>query len=303
MKIAEINLKFLEEEFQKIQNLDPKPRGRALQTYVKHIATFNGINTLQTESPTAFEDKPDLHIYWERNIFVECKWEARLTKLGQILKFISQLRYRDPMTIGLFLSMSGFTEPVINSLKLNPDRAIILMNRQELEIISNGSFDFEELIKLKINKLQRGEIYFLESVPTDEPIPFNLDVSLAKVYPHIESYPETNGIYGKLIGTGLKHFNCLTFLMYPFQFELPLVNWNFSFQGFRGSSLEFSRRVMTALKEFHNLYGFSETTTFGITQNKIKWFGFGINNFINCIQRIGDRYESFIKIKEKNDIT
>ena len=66
-----------------------------------------------------------------------------------------------PRTMGLFLSINGWSENVVPLMKQNPDKSIILMEGFDLRTLLAQAFDLRRLLKAKLTALNlEAEPYF-----------------------------------------------------------------------------------------------------------------------------------------------
>ncbi len=90
---------------------------------------------------------------------VECKWQAKSADSSQVDAFIGKVHRSTKQTMGLFLSINGWSEGVLTTLKLNPDKCIILMDGHDLYyLLSSPQADLRELLLAKNDALTlKGE--------------------------------------------------------------------------------------------------------------------------------------------------
>jgi hypothetical protein len=90
---------------------------------------------------------------------VECRWRAKLANIRELDGLKGQIDRSGKQTMGLFLSINGWSENVPNLLKQNPDKSIVLMEGYDLRCVLSTDIDLRELLMAKIEKLK------LESEP------------------------------------------------------------------------------------------------------------------------------------------
>lgn len=94
---------------------------------------------------------------------VECKWIEKLSDIRQLDSLYGKLNRSGKQTMGLFLSINGWSEHVVNLLKQNQDKSIILMDGYDLRCILDGSTNvsLELLLRNKISNLNfNGEPFY-----------------------------------------------------------------------------------------------------------------------------------------------
>ena len=111
--------------------------------------SFSSYKTLliKPKSPVAQIDAA--FNFFEKNFYiVETKWTAKPTIPKDIVLFRDRLSTVG--TIGLFISVSGFTSQAVEkAYEFRKERQILLMDGEELEIILKGSPPFDEAMRLK----------------------------------------------------------------------------------------------------------------------------------------------------------
>lgn len=89
---------------------------------------------------------------------LEAKWQSRLIDATDITIFSAKVDNKLDNTLGLFISMNGFTERAINNNHRHRPN-VLLMNGQDLAAILDRAIDLPDLIsKKRIHAAQTGEI-------------------------------------------------------------------------------------------------------------------------------------------------
>ena len=86
---------------------------------------------------------------------VECKWTQKLTDIKQLDSLSGKLQRSGKQTLGLFLSMNGWSENVLPLLKQNQDKSIILMDGYDLRCVldENSQVKLNDLLIAKLEAL------------------------------------------------------------------------------------------------------------------------------------------------------
>lgn len=85
---------------------------------------------------------------------VECKWQAAQADSSQVDAFRGKVTRTTQQMMGLFLSINGWSEGVVTTLKQNRDKCIILMNGQDLYyLLSHPQADLREFLLAKNDAL------------------------------------------------------------------------------------------------------------------------------------------------------
>lgn len=92
---------------------------------------------------------------------VECRWRDSLADIRQLDGLAGQVRRSGRQTMGLFLSINGWSKHVVPLLKQNPDKSIFLMEGYDLRCVLDLRADLRELLKDKLSALSLdSEPYF-----------------------------------------------------------------------------------------------------------------------------------------------
>lgn len=282
---------YLLKKYEFLKEMKPNERGRNLETLVTEIFQYGGFDAFSTQSLTRFGDQIDIHVFSNRNIIVECKWEKSSVSLKQIKSFHSTLREREPITIGLFIGMNGFSKNALDFIKHNPDRLIIVLAKEELLDVIKCTVDIEILIERKIGYMQRGIIFIhkktdplvIHSWPLT--FPSSTDEITIKKEPWISIEDERSRVAlpicftRRKLSPSLKSGQFYTISFFP---EKETVYSNFL-------------PLLDALTYYNKFFGFSNETIFGISQSGINWYGFGVNNFLLALYMRKERYNPFLK--------
>ncbi|WP_114859758.1 hypothetical protein [Azospirillum brasilense] len=84
---------------------------------------------------------------------VECRWRTRLADIRQLDGLAGQVARSGRQTMGMFLSVEGWSEHVVPLLKQNPNKAIFLMEGFDLRAVLDQRIDLRRLLKAKISAL------------------------------------------------------------------------------------------------------------------------------------------------------
>ncbi len=84
---------------------------------------------------------------------VECRWREKVADIRQLDGLKGQLDRSGKQTMGLFLSINGWSDNVPILLKQNPEKAIILMEGYDLRCVLSGTVDLPDFVLAKVTKL------------------------------------------------------------------------------------------------------------------------------------------------------
>jgi len=92
---------------------------------------------------------------------VECRWRKALADIRELDGLKGQVDRSGRQTMGLFLSINGWSQNVPILLKQNPEKSIILMDGYDFRCALDNSVNLRELILSKVQKLNiEGEPFY-----------------------------------------------------------------------------------------------------------------------------------------------
>ncbi|MEH7236229.1 hypothetical protein [Bacillus sp. JJ1562] len=83
---------------------------------------------------------------------VEMKWTNQLTDMSQLDSLYGKVARSGKQTMGLFISINGWSTNVVPLMKQSPDKSIFLMDGYDLRVVLSGEIDLIELLQKKIAK-------------------------------------------------------------------------------------------------------------------------------------------------------
>lgn len=92
---------------------------------------------------------------------VECRWRKKLSDIRELDGLSGQIARSGRQTMGVFLSINGWSDNLVPLLKQNPDKSIILMDGFDLRTVLAGHVDLRDFLLAKIEKLNlKAEPYY-----------------------------------------------------------------------------------------------------------------------------------------------
>jgi RNA-directed DNA polymerase len=144
---------FLERFDELYNSADPQKRGFMLQILLKDAFDYFGIPLIKSftrnegaEQIDGAFDLDGLHY------IVECRWRAKLADGRETDGLLGPTGRSGSM--GLFLSINGWSDNVIPLLKQNPNKCIILMDGTDFRKILSGDVELASLLRAKVRKLK-----------------------------------------------------------------------------------------------------------------------------------------------------
>ncbi len=92
---------------------------------------------------------------------VECRWRKKLSDIRELDGLSGQIARSGRQTMGVFLSINGWSDNVVPLLKQNPDKGIILMDGYDLRTVLAGQVHLIDLLLAKVAELNlKAEPYY-----------------------------------------------------------------------------------------------------------------------------------------------
>lgn len=128
----------------KLQGYTPQTRGQRLNSLIADALQCYGI---KAEATVHGAGEVDVVFGLEgRSYILEAKWEKKPVGTGHLAKFQKRIRQRLIGTLGIFLSMSGYSDDGLRDLKDGDRLETLLIDQEHLEALLAGMFLPEELI-------------------------------------------------------------------------------------------------------------------------------------------------------------
>jgi hypothetical protein len=133
---------------------DPHQRGYLLQSLIEQTLDLHSIPVVKSFTRNSGAEQIDGAFKLEGwHYIVECRWREKLADIRELDGLKGQVDRSGKQTMGLFLSINGWSENVPPLLKQNPDKSIILLNGYDLRCVLNRQADFTEFLLAKVARL------------------------------------------------------------------------------------------------------------------------------------------------------
>jgi len=140
----------------------PQKRGYLLQDLLNRLFLIYEISVIRSFQRNAGGEQIDAAFELDRwHYIVECRWRQKLADIRDLDGLYGQIARSGKQTMGLFLSIEGWSENVVPLVKQNPDKNIILMEGFDLRTVLAQQCDLRRLLKRKLSALNlEAEPYF-----------------------------------------------------------------------------------------------------------------------------------------------
>lgn len=133
---------------------DHQKRGYLLQDLLNRVFDLHQIPVVRSFTRNQGAEQIDGAFKIEGwHYLVECRWRQKLADIRELDGLKGQVDRSGKQTMGLFLSINGWSENVPGLLKQNPDKSIVLMEGYDLRTVLGGRVDLRDFILAKVAKL------------------------------------------------------------------------------------------------------------------------------------------------------
>ena len=140
---------------------DPHRRGYVLQELFTRLFNLYRIPVLNSFTRNDGGEQIDgAFIMDSWHYVVECRWRAKLADIRQLDGLKGQIDRAGKQTLGIYLSINGWSKNVEPLLKQNPDKSIFLVDGADIHAVLQGKISLRQLLQGKLAALNlRSEPY------------------------------------------------------------------------------------------------------------------------------------------------
>jgi len=133
---------------------EPQQRGYLLQDVLNRLFVVHRMTVIRSFLRNEGGEQIDGAFELEGwHYLVECRWRERLADIGELDSLYGKIARSGKQTMGLFLSINGWSEHVVPLLKQNPDKSVMLMEGLDLRLVLSQTIDLRHLLKAKLSAL------------------------------------------------------------------------------------------------------------------------------------------------------
>ncbi|MCL5961058.1 MAG: restriction endonuclease [Chloroflexi bacterium] len=133
---------------------DEQKRGYFLQELLNRAFDLHGIPVRRSFTRNEGAEQIDgAFILNGWHYLVECRWRQKLTDTREVDGLKGQVDRSGKQTMGVFLSINGWSNHVPSLLKQNPNKSIILMEGYDLRRVLSDPLDLLDFLLAKVAKL------------------------------------------------------------------------------------------------------------------------------------------------------
>jgi hypothetical protein len=145
LPMGEMDLEYLADRKAYFEELDasndPWARGRAFDGLMAEILQGHGCTA--EVGRTEDGEQTDVFVLKPNHLLVECKWQTEPIEPSDIMVLRGKLRERHAAVMGLFVSISGFTDKALEKADDTRDRVLLCADRADVESWLDGRVWFK----------------------------------------------------------------------------------------------------------------------------------------------------------------
>ena len=167
-------------EFQRLESLPTadspivaRQRGRDLERLLQQLLTSEGLEPRIRLRPDG-EEIDGSFVLDGRVLLLEAKWHALPIPASTIYAFRGKVDGKLVGTVGIFISISGYSSEAVDALTYGKELNILLFDRNDLYTACTGQVSCKTIVREKLRAAaERGIVYFTRAVAeiTTEPAP------------------------------------------------------------------------------------------------------------------------------------
>lgn len=276
--------------------MSPADRGRRFPQWVARAFEEAGYRVRESAGAARPRDT-DILASREHDYLVECKWTKRPADVDALDSLRARLRRTSGHVIGVFVSMSGFTQGAVDLVDAERDRLILMIDGAEVDRwIARGA----------VSVLLRRK---RQSLVTDGRTLFAGDASLWAI--GVAAKPETWALPDTSLGDGVGLTDWVQtedgFDRVVFVEQIPDVDWTIAPGSGVGLDLdlpiETCDELWTALELLARAGWITRHGRFSINQSAATWHGWGAASFGAAVASQGARYKDLSRIHHTEQAT
>ena len=143
---------------------DPHARGFLLQDLLNRLFDLHGFPVSKSFKRNDGAEQIDGAFEMEGwHYLVECRWRAKAADMRDLDGLLGQVNRSGRQTMGVFLSINGWSEHVVPLLKQSPGKSVLLMDGYDLRAAISRQVDLHALLQAKVRALNFDAEPFLSA--------------------------------------------------------------------------------------------------------------------------------------------
>ena len=145
-------------------SITPQRRGILFEELMNHLFELEGILALESFRRNEGGEQIDGSFKLDGCYYlVECKWESQMASQREVDSLLGKLGRSGAQTMGVFISVNGWSSHVVSLMKKNSDKRIFLINGQDIQTVLSGKVRLVDLLRAKKEALSLHSEPYLSS--------------------------------------------------------------------------------------------------------------------------------------------
>lgn len=135
-------------------------RGYGFEKWLRALLDHEGLEPRSSYIPTG--EQIDGSFLCDGTYFlIEAKWVSKGIPASELYRFKGKVDGKLVGTLGVFISMSGYSESAVDALSVGKGLSVILFDRSDMETSLRPGHSFKAVLKYKLRKAaEEGIVYF-----------------------------------------------------------------------------------------------------------------------------------------------
>ena len=135
-------------------SIDAQTRGYRLEELLNNLWKASGILVSESFIRNAGGEQIDGAFKFDGWYYlVECKWRKAMSSHNDIAALSAKLGRAGSQTMGVFISINGWSKNVVELMKKDPKKNILLMKGEDISAVLEEDISFNDMLKAKIEAL------------------------------------------------------------------------------------------------------------------------------------------------------
>ena len=159
-------LRLMRQAFEELEweSTNPQARGYSLECIVNELFSLANIPVTESFRRNEGGEQIDGAFKLEnRPVLVECKWRTKPSGQAEVDVLLGKVNRSGSHTMGLFISVNGWSENVVSLTKQNPEKKIVLMNGGDLRAVLSATIPLDSMIRAKLDTLDKKSEPFISA--------------------------------------------------------------------------------------------------------------------------------------------
>ena len=135
-------------------SIDPQARGLRLEDILNSLFDLSGVLVSTSFKRNAGGEQIDGAFALDGWYYlVECRWRAKMTDKSELDGLLGKVGRSGAQTMGVFISVNGWSHHVVSLMKQDPEKRVLLMNGEDIRAMLAGECPLSSLVRHKVEAL------------------------------------------------------------------------------------------------------------------------------------------------------